>query len=229
MPGQPPHEFYLNHSVTTRAPTYNTNLVAAADVPTSWEDLKSERWKGKSILSTSGSDSTLMFAYLWREGDNLAWERATNFWKEVRATTQPDIARGFSTNIDLLSAGEYDMFLFCSLGEVFLRQRKGAPVDSARVGKLAATARSVAIMSNAPHPAAAQLFADYFSTPRTLADYSDAVAILSLSPEARELSRSAKEYARAGLDVEVIPLEFATEENLTKSADLWRNDITKLR
>ncbi|MDP2743626.1 MAG: extracellular solute-binding protein [Dehalococcoidia bacterium] len=229
FPGQPPHKFYLNHSVTTRAPIYNSRLVAPAEVPRSWDALKSQRWAGKSVLSTSGTDSTLMFAYMWREGNKLAWEQATKFWKDVRAVTRPQIASGFSTNIDLLAAGEYDIFLLCSLGEVFIRKWKGAPVEIAPVGgKLPATARSVGILKNAPHPAGAQLFADFFTEARTLASYSDAVAVLSLSPEARKISKIAREFERAGLDVEVIPLEFATEQNLRESVRLWR-EITSLR
>ena len=63
---------------------------------------------------------------------------------------------------------------------------------------------------------------------RAQADYSDAHAVLSLSPDAYKLSRTAAAFQRAGLEVEVIPLEFATEKNLAESQRLWRQ-ITALR
>lgn len=228
VPGQPPHKFYVNHSVTTRAPVYNTKLVSAADAPKSWDGLKSSRWAGKSIMSTSGTDSPLMFAYMWRDGDKLNWDKATSFWKDVRTVTRPQIASGMGVNADLLAAGEYDIMLLVSLGEIMIRIWKGAPLQIASVGKLTATARSAGILKNAPHPATAQLFADFFTQPKMLATYSDMLAVLSLSPEANKLSKTGAAYKAAGLEVEVIPPEFATEANLLKAQDIWR-DVTKLR
>ncbi|MBM2832134.1 MAG: hypothetical protein HW414_1186 [Dehalococcoidia bacterium] len=87
VPPQPQHRLYFTHTATARAPVYNTRLVTAAEAPKKWDDLLSSRWRGKSILSTSGETSTLMFAYMWREGDTLAWDKATKFWKDVRAAT----------------------------------------------------------------------------------------------------------------------------------------------
>ncbi|MDP2743625.1 MAG: extracellular solute-binding protein [Dehalococcoidia bacterium] len=228
MAPPPQHLLYFTHTATARAPAYNTKMVSPAEAPKKWEDLMSPRWKGKAIMSTSGETSTLMFAYLWREGNTLAWDKATKFWKDARAATNASVARGFSTTLELLAAGEYDIFLLSSLGVTFPLIWKGAPIAIAPVGKVGAVSWSAAIMKNAPHPAATQLFADFFSRPESMAYYADAFAETSLSSVAQKMQKIGKEYQRVGVEVEPVPAEHDTEANNAKSVDLWR-EITALR
>ncbi|MBM2832135.1 MAG: Bacterial extracellular solute-binding protein [Dehalococcoidia bacterium] len=105
---------------------------------------------------------------------------------------------------------------------------KGAPIAIAPVGKIGAVSWSAIITKNAPHPAAAQLFADFFSRPEGMAYYADAFAETSLSSEARKIQKIGREYARVGLEVDPVTAEYDTEANSTKAVDLWR-EITALR
>ncbi|MDP2743624.1 MAG: extracellular solute-binding protein [Dehalococcoidia bacterium] len=228
MSPQPAHKLYFIHTATARAPIYNNKLVTAAEAPKKWEDLMSARWRGKSMLSTSGEGATLLFAYMWRDGDKLGWDRATQFWKDVRTATQPRIERGFTTPRVALVAGEYDIFLLASLGGTIRLIRQGAPVTIAPIGDAPASTWSLAILKYAAHPAAAQLFADFFSLPENMAVFADMMGETSMSSEARKLSRTGKEYAAMGLRVVPIPAEIETDANSTKSVQLWQ-EITRLR
>ena len=101
---QPGHGFWKVHTASVRLPAYNKNLVSAADVPKSWDDLKDPKWLGKSVISLSGADAPLLFADLWKKPNGeLNWEKAFSFWREVIFPSQP-FFHPLSRNIDFLFA-----------------------------------------------------------------------------------------------------------------------------
>ena len=50
---QPNNSLWRNTTASLRLPIYNTDVVAPADVPKSWDDLKNTKWRGKRGISNS--------------------------------------------------------------------------------------------------------------------------------------------------------------------------------
>ncbi|MCH6546361.1 MAG: ABC transporter substrate-binding protein, partial [Deltaproteobacteria bacterium] len=129
-PYQPKHGYWRLHAASLRLPTYNKRLISPSDAPKSWEDLKDRKWRGKSVMSTSGGDSLLLFGYLWREkGQRVNWEKAKAYWGEVIDNTKPRVVRGFSAPNELHAAGEFPLFLLNSTNVALRMIEAGAPIS----------------------------------------------------------------------------------------------------
>jgi hypothetical protein len=101
---------------------YNTNLVKPAEVPKTYEELLSARWKGNNI-------SIDQEGYELLQGLVLSWgkEKAAGFLKKL-AAQNPTPRRGNSLRVQLVVAGEYPL-LITMASPVQLARREGAPIQ----------------------------------------------------------------------------------------------------
>lgn len=222
---QPSHNFYRNLGLSLRAPMYNTDLVLGADIPRSWDALKDTKWRGKAYISASGDDTPLMFAYYWREGDKLNWDKAFSFWQEVIDKAKPRVVRGFTAPSQLLAAGEASLFLSNSMGAGTRTIKIGAPIDIAPVEFALGTPFCLSIVKKASHPNAAQLLANWLTSDEGLGIYANLQELSALNPTVSSKQLVTQLVTRKGIKIVPVPPAVVTVENSQKSSSWW---LTKL-
>src|SRR5499427_9407267 len=137
--------------VVSRTPgfTYNTNLVAASEVPQKVEDVLNPKWKGK-IASTPYAASFDRMALIWGEEKTTAFLRT--FVKHVAGLIR-------CGEEERVANGEFAMLVFnCDLADANEMQQKGAPANG-RIFKDAGILSYwyLAVPTNSAHPNGAAL------------------------------------------------------------------------
>lgn len=220
---QPPHMHFRNIAAGGRAPVYNTNLLAPAEAPQSWDDLKDTKWRGRSMISTSAREIPMGIAYILGDKKELNWDASFSFWREVVEKAQPLKVSGFSAPMERVVAGEVPLFVIAALQTTQSLIARGAPLGIAPVDGFSAL-DAIALVKNAPHPNSAQLLIDFFATDG-LIDYADTVREEVLDPEMNKKTLTYQYYQRFGVTMTVLPAEFQTPEGNKKSSDFWVKDL----
>jgi iron(III) transport system substrate-binding protein len=179
---QPSHGLYVDLFGNPRVQgVYNKNLVKASEVPKTWDDIVSKKWKGKTLISRSSEEFPARLAYVWRsKSGKLNWDRAFKFFGTLIKNQKPAIARGYSGGNQRVAAGEVAIFWFPAIGNaVRLAVNKNAPVGLIAFPKFPITYRSYAILKGAPNKATAWLMLDYLSSPEGQFDYTSTVSAKS--------------------------------------------------
>ncbi|MFC1491663.1 ABC transporter substrate-binding protein [Nitrospinota bacterium] len=137
---------------------YNKNLVSAADVPKSFEDLLDPKWKGGKILMTP---STIIWGQLYE-----LWLRDKRKVKDIVARLRGQEVILASTNFSVprrLAAGE------APIGVTFVTSaadaiKKGAPVALCPLSPTVAPTGGLYIPKGVPHPNAAKLLLGWLAS-----------------------------------------------------------------
>jgi len=141
---------------------YNTDLVKAADVPKSYEDLLDPKWKGKLALDARGGQiAHLLSQKIWDE---------TKFWDFVnKLKAQNPIWTTRNTEaMSKVTAGEASIGTGSYVAVQELKE-KGAPIEFLFLSPSLAQVRGASILKGAPHPNAAKLFVGWLLSPEGLA------------------------------------------------------------
>ena len=145
---------------------YNTRLVAARDVPASYEDLLNPKWKGLISLETEE------YQWFYHCLQIMGRDRGLDFMKKFAAQNL-QMRKGHTLLAQLVAAGESALATVVYSNRVERMKASGAPIDWVRFkGPTITAINAIAIPDKAPHPNAARLFVDY-----------------ALSKEGQELSR----------------------------------------
>ena len=137
---------------------YNTELVKAADIPRSLDDLLDPKWQGK-ITMPDPSRHASTAQYLW----NLHQVKGDKWMDFVRALAKqrPLLQESYSTVPNIIVRGE------SQLGITYIQyaaQTKG-PIDFAPIDKVFADPSDVALSAKAANTNAAKVFIDYLCSP----------------------------------------------------------------
>lgn len=225
-PYQPDHGFWRVHTASVRLPAYNKNLVSSADVPKSWNDLKNPKWRGKVVISSSGADSPLLFADLWKKANGkLNWERSFSFWREVIKNTKPKVIRGFSRGFDSISSGELSLFILSSTNSGLNFMKKGAPVRFAPVGRTMGSPWAVAVPKTQPHPNASKVLLDYFFSTKGMTSYIESVNGMAIDPVVAKTAHGNTTMKKLGVEWYLPPDDVRTAENVTRATKWWANEL----
>ncbi len=140
---------------------YNTELVAAEDVPTSYMDLTDPKWAGKIVMANPASHATTI---QWLVGlkDHDVFGSEDAWWEFVRglAANRPMLVGSFGPTPGPISSGE--MHIGISMPK-YIVTLAPAPLDWARVSEpMFGTPRGIALAAGAPSPEAGKLFIDYW-------------------------------------------------------------------
>jgi iron(III) transport system substrate-binding protein len=134
---------------------YNHQMLKAAETPKSWEDLLDRKWKGKFGMANPGIHvTTLQFVLNLEKLLGLKWLKVVEGW----AKQEPRLGRSLADVIQPLTAGEIPL----ALGYIKDKFQYPGPIEYIRMNKYLASLSFVAINRQAPHPAAARLFTDFF-------------------------------------------------------------------
>lgn len=137
---------------------YNTDLVSPEDAPTSWEDLKGERWKGKLIGTPPDASA-----------NNLA------VWGKLYDKFGVDLVKGIGGNVsrtypnmvplhEALSAGDGEIALQSAQFFVEAQKAAGKPVEFVNLQPSVYPVQALGISQRAKHPYAARLLSYYLMT-----------------------------------------------------------------
>lgn len=224
-PSQPAHNYWRIITLAPMGPVYNTKLVQAADAPKSYDDMKDPKWKGKALISTSGQVTPLVTGY-FLGGGKLDWDKSVAFWKDVMQVNSPRIVSGFTAPLELVSAGEVPLFIWSSFKSTSSYIWKGAPLGMAGPKQASGTNDAIGIMKNAPHPNAAKLLADFF-TSEGLLTYADNAAGWVPDPELGKRAKVNLEMKKWGIEVVILPQEVMTDENMAKAVQFWTKELLR--
>jgi iron(III) transport system substrate-binding protein len=139
---------------------YNTKLVAAADVPKTYDDLLDPRWKGKMAWRVDDATGSAMFLTNLR----LAWgeDKAMAYFKQLAGQRLINFGAGSArTLVDRVIAGEYPIALGIFAHHPLGSKNEGAPVDMQLMPPVASTAGTLVVAKGLPHPYAAMLLVDF--------------------------------------------------------------------
>lgn len=219
---QPKHKLYKALGGTSRVIAYNTNVIAPADVPKTYDDLKSTKWAGKVFMSTSGEDTPLFWAWLWRDGDKLNWDKSFAFWGEMIKNTKPMVASGFTGPLSRLAAGEMAIMAPTSTPSFIRLLSVGAPLAALQLaGGASGDYISIGLAKDGPHPNSGKLLIDWLTGPEGLLAYCNPTQYLVLDPKLVDKSATAGMFKKLGIVWDPLPMDTATSENLKKSSEFW--------
>lgn len=155
-----PDGYYATWRATLCVMGYNTNLVPANEVPKGYKDLLDPKWKGKLTKahpSYSGTSLTGTYAITKILGWDYLEKLSKQGVQQLQSTTATPKSIASGERAVMVDGNEYNMFI-----EI----KKKSPVKVIYpVEGTPFVSSPVAVFSEAPHPNAARLFADYlFST-----------------------------------------------------------------
>ena len=137
---------------------FNTDKVKRSEIPATYEGFLDPKWKGK--LGIEATDEEWMASLVKTMGE----DKGMDFFRKL-AAMKPDMRKGHVLIAKLVAAGEVPVCLSCYNSNIISLKRKGAPVDFVPVQPVAARPQGIGIAKDAPHPAAAVLFADFVLSP----------------------------------------------------------------
>jgi iron(III) transport system substrate-binding protein len=142
---------------------WNTTKVKPGQEPKSFEDLADPKWRGQLSMEVGDVD---WFAALYKyyQGKGKSDAEIRDLFTRIAANSK--IAKGHTTQGELLSAGEFAVTLSSYSHTIDKAADKGAPVtwhpsSGTPVQPIVVRPNGVAMMKTAAHPAAAMLFVDW--------------------------------------------------------------------
>jgi iron(III) transport system substrate-binding protein len=138
------------------SPAYNTNLVKKADLPKSYEEfLDHKEWAGR--VAIDATDSEWLSGIFTQYGE----ERGRKLVQDIVATLKPVVVDGHLVVARSVGSGEYWIALNNYVGLTVNVLLSGAPTDFWALDPVGLAFGSVGVASQAPHPKAAQLAANF--------------------------------------------------------------------
>ena len=133
---------------------YNTDMIKRDEVPKTYDELLSPKWKGKMFLDDEDYD---WFVVLLQ---HLGRDEGTKYMKKL-ASQDVGIRRGRILQTQLIIAGERPIGIALHAHSLLDFRRKGAPINFAILDPYFANPSEAMLLRNAPHPHAAALFLDW--------------------------------------------------------------------
>lgn len=162
------------------APIYNTELVAAADVPTRYEDLTDPKWYDKIVMPDPASHATTISWLIGlKEANIFADDDAWMDFVKGLAANKPMFVRSFGPTPAPIESGE--KLIGISMPK-YIITKAPAPLGWAKVETLLGTPRAIAVAAKAPHPEAAKVFFDYWLSTQAMQLLADKVGEYVLTP-----------------------------------------------
>jgi iron(III) transport system substrate-binding protein len=155
-----PAGYWTANIVQPVSPAINTDMVAPADVPHTYEDLLDPKWKGKMAWTTSasiGGPPGFIGAVLTSMGQ----DKGMDYLKKLAGQQIANIPSNPRVVLDRAVSGENPLVLAIYNYHASISKNQGAPVDWVKMDPLPAHVGLVALIKHAPHPNAAKLLIDY--------------------------------------------------------------------
>ena len=136
---------------------YNRTLIPEKEVPRTWEDLLSPKWKGKIAIDQEPNDIVTGFLIL------MGKEKGESYLRQLSKNII--IRRGRSLLVELLVAGEFPVSIDVYAHRVAGAIKDGAPLAPAPMPAYFSSPNVDAILKKAPHSENATLWIDWLQSP----------------------------------------------------------------
>jgi iron(III) transport system substrate-binding protein len=150
-----PHGEWIGISVNIISAAYNTNLVKPDEVPTSYDDLKSPKWKGRLAIEADDVD---WFAAI---AAKLGEDKAVSLFRDIVRTNGMSARSGHTLLANMVAAGEVPLALTVYSYKPEQLTRAGAPIRALYLPPVVALATGVSVARCATRPNAAVLFYEF--------------------------------------------------------------------
>ena len=147
-------------SLQVQALAFNTKKIKPADLPKSWEEVASPKYKGMVALDDpmrAGPLSSMLAGLKTQWKDDA---RLNNFIRNLKALGVP-VHKSTSAMFRLVISGEYAICMPALLHDVMEEMHKGTPVNYVKTVPPVVFPRQAGIYIKAPNPNAAKLFAEW--------------------------------------------------------------------
>jgi iron(III) transport system substrate-binding protein len=145
---------------------YNTQLVPAAQVPTTMDQLTSAQWSGQVIMHdpTTGTTSTQIWGSL--EG-KLGESTVLNFLTNLHTNVNPALTHSTGSVTDGVATAQYEIGIVCQFHDVISAILNGAPIKVLPIQGMPifVTTTTAGVVTAAAHPNAARLLINYMASP----------------------------------------------------------------
>jgi iron(III) transport system substrate-binding protein len=135
--------------------TYNTNLVKGADIPTSWQSVLDDKWRGKILLGDPRNSPSLL-EWCMLMNDTYGPE----YLKKL-AAQKPRIVASTLPGTQMIAAGEAALLLPNLRMVSYSLIEKKAPLDDVTPSPDSGLESILAISTKAKHPNAARLLSNF--------------------------------------------------------------------
>lgn len=161
--GLDPTDHMIPFRLSVPAVTWNTDLVADADIPATIEDLADPKWAGKLVLDAGAWNWYAALKLHMMEQGKTEQEAMDVFRAIIANASQQPTSIAMT---ELLAAGEYEVGTGVLTAVADRNTAVGAPVawrtaDGGYTSPLVVAPEGGALMNQAPHPATAMLFIDF--------------------------------------------------------------------
>ena len=209
-----PEGYWVARQINCVVIAYNTSLVSPAEAPKSWDDLLHPKWKGAISMDKDGSEWVLLLMSVWGK------ERTLNYLQNI-AKNNVSLGASTTARTEMLAAGAFKLDLRLNLDRVLYYQQQGAPLDWVRTDPILTRPSPTYIAERAPHPSAAMLFGDWF----TSLEGQNAIHEASgkLLPDTRVKSKVGD--ALKGQKLAFFPVEFGAHG--AEAERMWRDIFLK--
>jgi len=154
-----PNRRWVATNVGVRSAAYNTQLIAKAQAPRSYQDLLDPRFKGKMVWNPKSMTGAWGFISTVIKG--MGDEPGMAY---LRALAKQDIVPlpiAIRAVLDRVIAGEYAIGLEMNNTHAAISAAQGAPIAWVPLNPVSETLQVAGVTKGAPHPNAAKLFIDF--------------------------------------------------------------------
>jgi iron(III) transport system substrate-binding protein len=203
-----PHGEWVGTRLNVFVQAYNTKQIRKEELPTTWEELRDPKWKGKLGIEQEDSD--------WLAGiaGELGEERAVKVFREIVAANGISARKGHTLLTQLVVSGEVPLALTVYNYKAEQLRAEGAPIDWFTIGNAIARPNGVGVARQAPHPHAAVLFYDF-----------------ELSPEGQQIIGQ-RDFVPTSRKIDTplnkVPMTFVDARVSIDEYDKWKNLYTDL-
>jgi iron(III) transport system substrate-binding protein len=143
---------------------WNTDKVSADEVPTTLEELAEPQWKNRVSMELGDVDWFTALHDYYVEEQGLSEDEYTDLMTRLAGNSQ--IAKGHTTQGELLSAGQFDITVSSYSHTIDKAAAEGAPVawipqGGEPVQPIVTRPNGIGLVKTATNPCAAMLFVDY--------------------------------------------------------------------
>jgi iron(III) transport system substrate-binding protein len=196
---------------------YNTKQVSAADAPKTWKDLLDPRWKDRLVMSHPGYAGSVVTQIL-----ALANLYGWDYWTQL-AKNRPMLVQSIHDPGRTVLSGERAAGVNgADYGPLYKERHAGSPIAASypRDGVVLIFSPT-AVMSFAPHPAAARLFTDFIFTKEIQQILADSEGLYVAHPDVTYPADRPKLGELKVLAVDPEEIERRTEEVKKRFAELF--------
>ena len=202
-----PEGYWTGAHSNYKVVAYNTRMVAANEVPQTWDDIVQPKWKGKILLASNN------YEWFGNVVKILGEEKGMAIMRKVAAQDLM-LREGNTLILQLLSAGEGALALAANVDSVEETKAKGAKIDWVGVPPVVSRLHPIALAHNAPHPNAAKLYIDFVLSKEGQEIVTKELIGISDRPDVKKI------FTKEGLKLYYADLSLADQyEEVTKKFD----------